>query len=108
MSDRYEGNPWRRVLDSFMLWTIGALDESSAAQLDAMAPKLLQTFGMASGSWQDVVTTQMALDDNYVEWLRSRWAAQLAHDDDIGQDHEPVAWATAMADLISSEPTQPS
>lgn len=105
MSDRYEGSPWRRVVDAFVLWSVGALDDASAAQLDAMTPELLRTFGMASGSWQDVVLTQMDLDDDDVEWLRKRWAAQLGHDDDVGQEHDAVAWAHAMTDLITTDPS---
>jgi hypothetical protein len=101
--DRYAGQPFLRLLDSFMLWSIGALDDTTNAKLDAMTPKLHQAFGMESGTWQDVVMKQMDFDEEYVEWLRDKWRRQLEHDQTIGQEHNPLAWSQAMSDMISAD-----
>ena len=36
----YAGKPFLRLLDAFMLWSIGALDDATNAKLEAMTPKL--------------------------------------------------------------------
>jgi hypothetical protein len=101
--DRYAGKPFLRLLDAFMLWSIGALDDATNAKLEAMTPKLQQAFGMKNGTWQVVVMKQMDFDEDYVEWLREKWGGQLEHDRTIGQEHDPRAWAQAMSDFIGSD-----
>ena len=103
MPDRYEGRKFRACVDAFVLWTIGALDDKTNAALEAMTPKLRETFGMERGSWQDVVMTQMDFDDEYVEWLREKWRRQLEHDRTVGQEHNPKAWAHTITDFISAD-----
>lgn len=103
MADRYEGQKFRACIDAFVLWTIGALDDKTNAALKSMTPKLREVFGMDSGTWQDVVMTQMDFDDEYVGWLREKWRLQLEHDRTIGQEHNPKAWAQAMSDFIGSD-----
>jgi hypothetical protein len=102
VSDRYTGNPWRRVLDAFVLWSIGALDDKSSAALEEMTPKLRQTFGMTSGSWQQVVMQQMDFDDAYLAWLREKWRRQQEFDRTIGQPSDPIAWAFQISDFIGT------
>jgi hypothetical protein len=103
MADRYEGQKFRACVDAFVLWTIGALDDKTDAALQAMTPKLREVFGMKSGTWQDVVMTQMDFDEAYVEWLREKWRRQLEHDRNIGQEHNPKAWAHAITDFIGAD-----
>jgi hypothetical protein len=86
-----------------MLWSIGALDDATNAKLEALTPKFRQAFGTDSGTWQQIVMGQMEFDDEYVEWVREKWGRQLDHDRNIGQEHNPLAWAQAMSDLISSD-----
>lgn len=102
LDDRYAGRPFLRLLDSFFLWSIGALDDATTSKLEALTPKFQQTYGMESGTWQEVVMSQMELDDEYIEWVREKWRHQLEHDRNVGQEHNPLAWAQAMSDLISS------
>jgi hypothetical protein len=101
-TDRYADSRWTFVLDSFVLWTIGFLDEQTMAGLDGLTPKLRKTFGMDHGTWQDVVMQQMDFDDEYVKWLREKWRRQLDHDRSIGQEPNPTAWAQAIVDFIST------
>ena len=103
MADRYEGRPFLRLLDSFFLWSIGVLDDTTNSKLEALAPRFRQTFGMESGTWQEIVMEQMGFDDEYVEWAREKWQRQLDHDRTIGQEHNPLAWAQAMTDLIGAD-----
>lgn len=101
MSGRYVGRPWTRVLDAFVLDAIGQLDEQTATGLQAMAPKLRATFGMSTGSWQDVVRAQMDIDAGFEQWIRDSYAQQLTFDDERGQPHDAVAWAHAVSDHIA-------
>ena len=53
MTDRYEGKPFLRLLDSYVLDAIGKLDEANAKWLVEAEPYFRETFG-GTGSWQDI------------------------------------------------------
>jgi hypothetical protein len=103
LDDRYAGRPFLRLLDSFFLWSIGALDDDTTSKLEGLTPKFRQTFGMELGTWQDVVMAQMDFDDEYVEWAREKWRRQLDHDQQVSQEHNPLAWAQAMSDFVTAD-----
>jgi hypothetical protein len=107
LDDRYAGQPFLRLLDSFFLWSIGALDDPTSDKLEALTPKFRQVFGMDTGTWQEVVMSQMDFDEEYIKWAREKWRRQLEHDENIGQQHNPLAWAQAMSDLVSSDELPP-
>ncbi|MFV0307278.1 MAG: hypothetical protein ACK5OX_06010 [Desertimonas sp.] len=103
MSDRYAGRAWTKVVDSYVLDLLGALDEQTDERLLAMTPKFQQVFNQPGATWREIVRAQMEFDDDYDQWLRSKWQEQLAHDDRIGQAHDPVAWSYAMVDMITAD-----
>ncbi len=40
MSDRYEGKPFLRLLECYVLWSVDALSASQAKMLNEVTPKL--------------------------------------------------------------------
>jgi hypothetical protein len=71
-SQRYEGQPLLRLLECYVLWSIGELPEKEAQAMEAMAPKLRQIYE-ADGTWQDVIATVMELPPNMPQMIRDLW-----------------------------------
>lgn len=61
MSNRYEGKPFLKIVDSFVLDCIGELDQSQEVLLVQMLPKLQATF-KHGGTWQEIVISQLNFD----------------------------------------------
>lgn len=95
MSDRYEGRPFLKLVDSYVLWTIDALDAESADMLSQLEPQLNKVYGTDS-SWQEVVRTQLDLDESFSQAVLARWAAERAASPD------PVVWSHRVADDLIS------
>ena len=70
--DRYAGNPFLKLVDSFVLKCIGALDEPSEAALEQMTPKLRQTFNH-TGTWEEIVMSQLNFDPTVRSAIRDLW-----------------------------------
>jgi hypothetical protein len=41
VTDRYADRPFLRLLDAFVMWSIGALDERTARSLDDLTPDVI-------------------------------------------------------------------
>lgn len=74
---RYDGKPFLRLLDSYVLDSIGQLESGAEAALERMQPRLAQTLGGA-GSWQEIVRIQMDLPDSFPQQVRLIWEGFLA------------------------------
>lgn len=70
--ERYVGKPMLRLLEFYVLWSIGDLSEDDASRLQAMAPKLTSTFG-GEGTWHNAIVTTMELPENMPELIREMW-----------------------------------
>ena len=58
MSDIYEGKPFLKLLDAYVLDAIGALDADSDAALTAQEPTFHALFG-GTGDWRTIVVQRM-------------------------------------------------
>jgi hypothetical protein len=72
MADRYEGKPFLKLLDCYVLDSIGHLDAASDAALTAMEPKLRQTFG-ATGDWRTIVIDRMQFPKGMAGAILDLW-----------------------------------
>src|SRR5215211_6368897 len=63
---RYDGKPFLRLLECYVLWAAGRLPDDEAAQLDRMTPKLREIYG-ANGSWHDIVVAQIGATPEVTE-----------------------------------------
>ena len=71
--DRYDGKPFLRLIDCYVLDAIGELDAGQRKTMQAMEPAL-RTVYEQSGTWQEIVRSQVRLpsaEDVLAEW-RSR------------------------------------
>jgi hypothetical protein len=74
--NRYDGKPFLRLLDSYVLDSIGQLGTEAESALERMQPRLAQTFG-TTGSWQEIVRSQLDLPDSFPRQVRSIWEGFL-------------------------------
>ena len=72
IQQRYAGKPFLRLLDAYVLWAIGELDEASDAAIERMAPDLRATYA-TDGQWQDIVAKQMDFSESMPGALRDLW-----------------------------------
>ena len=72
MSDLYKAKPFLRLLDSYVLDAIGALDAESDATLTAMEPEFHKLFG-ATGDWRTIVVRRMQFPDGMAGAIREVW-----------------------------------
>jgi hypothetical protein len=98
VTDRYEGKPFLKLLDSYVLDAIGALDAQTASTLAAMEPTLLQTYG-GSGGWRDVVVAQMQFPEGMAGAIREVWEKGrprfvAAH----GREPDPIEFTQVFVD----------
>ncbi len=57
---RYDGKPMLRLFECYVMHCTGELTATDAQRLEAMVPKLQQTF-KASGSWHQIVAQTLGL-----------------------------------------------
>jgi hypothetical protein len=72
MSDIYAGKPFLKLLDSYILDAIGALDAESDAALTAREGEFHAMFG-ASGDWRTIVEQRMQFPAGMKGAVREVW-----------------------------------
>lgn len=98
MSDRYAGKPFLRLLDSFVLAAIGALDKANEGWLTRSEPFFRETFG-EEGSWRAIVASRMqfpaGMEAAIVDvWEKGRTRFLL----ESGEAPDPVQFAHMFVD----------
>jgi hypothetical protein len=100
-TDRYDGSPMLRLLDSYVLDAIGMLDEATAASLPVAAPKLAEAFGMTGGTWQEIVEQALGFNADQRLALLEAWHDHVARSAEHGVAPNPLAFTHAVSDQIS-------
>ena len=98
MSDRYDGKPFLRYVDAWVLDAIGHLDQPTRAYCVAMEPTLRQSLGL-TGSWQDMVARQMNFTPELPAQIRKIWEEGKARfEEGNGRPADPVQFAMTFVD----------
>ena len=101
--NRYQGKPFLKFVDSFILKAIGELDPDMEAKLEAITPKLQQTFS-SSGSWEDIVLEQLDFGPEVRAEIRALWAANQQLALQAGAILTPMQFVTVfVADNIMAD-----
>jgi hypothetical protein len=82
-----------------VLHTIGELDEAGYERVRAVEPRLRQVFA-ESGSWIDIVKTQLDLAPEFEEQVETAWATQQERASAAGQTVDATEFARAVADRV--------
>ena len=98
MSDRYEGKPFLRLLDSYILDTIGALDEANRKWLVESEPYHREIFG-AKGGWREIVAGRMNFPQGMDATIVEVWEKGSARfRQDTGEEPDPVQFTHMFVD----------
>lgn len=98
MTARYDGKPFLRLLDSYVLDAIGHLDAANRQWLKDSEPHLRATYG-GEGSWQDVVAAQMQFPAGLPDAIRELWENGRARFIAAGEgEPDPVQFAYTFVD----------
>lgn len=97
MTDRYDGKPFLRLLDSYVLWSIGELDGARAEGLKRIESNLHQVYGQ-SGSWQDIVARQMEFPDTLPRDIKDIWDRGAAKAREQGLNPDPFEFTKQFVD----------
>lgn len=101
MTSRYDQRPFLKLLESYVLQALGALTEADQAELEAMTPKLRETFGR-TGTWLEIVAAEMRFPVDCPATIRMNWEANRKRAADRGLHLNPQQFAQFLADKWSS------
>ena len=98
MSDRYEGKPFLRLLDSYVLAVIGHLDEANEEWLVAAEPHFRATFG-EQGSWREIVASRMQFPQGMDAAIAETWdKGRQKFCEQAGEEPDPVQFTHMFVD----------
>lgn len=103
MSDqRYEGKPLLRILECYVLWSIGRLQEKDMGTLQKLTPKLQELYGV-DRDWRGIVEVVMDLPQDMPALIRDVWTKNLSKH---GADIDPEAFAREFVDVNLASSSQ--
>ncbi|WP_188054596.1 MULTISPECIES: hypothetical protein [unclassified Sphingosinithalassobacter] len=98
MTDRYEGKPFLKLLDSYVLDAIDALDTTAEAALTAIEPQLRDSYGV-QGSWREIVVREMQFPEGMQGAIREVWEkGRVRFVQTVGKEPDPVEFARTFVD----------
>lgn len=75
-ADRYAGKPLVRLLELYVLRSIGELSQSEEQKLMQMAPKLHALYG-GSGEWYEAIAASMKMPPSMPTLIADTWKKNL-------------------------------
>lgn len=78
LQKRYDGKPLVRLLDAYVLWSIGMLPPEQDALFQQMTPKLRQVWNRQGERWYDVVASEMGFPETMPASIRAIWEKNQA------------------------------
>jgi hypothetical protein len=94
---RYDGKPFLKLLDSYVLWAIDELPPENAQALTEMTPKLRSTYDNG-GDWQQIVCAVMKLPPNMPGLIRELWVKNTEIARKNGATLTPIEFAEMFVD----------
>lgn len=94
---RYDGKPFLRLLECYVLWAVGQLSAEDAESLEAMSASLAATYGR-DGTWQRIVAAEMEFPAELPSALRGMWERTLGDAGDKRDSIDPESWARQVVD----------
>jgi len=94
---RYDGKPFLKLLDCYVLSCIGHLDDKEEDALNLMAPRLSSLFGIR-GSWFDIVSTRMEFPKEFPKIIQEIWKRGKENARRQGMSVDPGEFARQFVD----------
>ena len=95
--DRYDGKPFLRFLDCYVLSSIGHLSDETENTLGVLTPRLSETLGIR-GSWFDIVATQMEFAPDLPNKIKEIWENGEAKAAAMGLSLDPHEFTRQFVD----------
>jgi uncharacterized protein (DUF2252 family) len=96
---RYTGRPFLRLIEFYVLWSIGELSESHARAMEEMTPNLQTTY-QSQGTWQRIIAEQMEFPETLAPDLRATWDRNIDAARARGASIDPEEFARQVADQL--------
>jgi len=93
---RYEGKPFLRYLDHYVLRAIGQLGPQHEATLAEMSESLSGLYGQ--GEWFDIVALRMNLEADYPARIAEIWQSAAQSSQAQGIELDPIEFTRLFVD----------
>ena len=105
-TDRYDGKPFLRLVDSFVLKCIGELHPDQEAALIRLTPKFQEVYA-SSETWDEIVISQMHFPSNIREEISKLWEKNLiiAEQNDVVLSPEQFVEMFVSSNIGEIEPS---
>ena len=97
---RYDGKPLLRLIELWVLWAIGEIDDADQARLKEIEPQLQKTWG-GEGAWHEMIGDTWQLPASLPEQLRGMWQRNLETARREGVPPPREIFAKSIADQIA-------
>lgn len=97
-ADRYAGKPLVRLLELYVLRSIGQLPQPEEQKLTQMAPKLHALYG-GNGEWHDAIASSMKMPGNMPALIADTWKKNLDIAASRGATLTPNQFAQMFVDV---------
>src|SRR5689334_9063538 len=105
MTDRYEGKPLLRLIESYALAVIGELPEDSDAAVRLVVQRL---WGTSSPDWTATLRKELYWSASIDDTIRENWVAYQEAARAAGVTNSAVEFAKIFADAVATaEADQP-
>ncbi len=87
--DRYEGKPFLKLVDAFVLDSIGELDSTQDQLLHELTPKFQETF-KTDGDWREIVIAQLRFPPDIGNSILELWTKNREIAKQHGKELSPL------------------
>jgi len=94
---RYEGRPFLKLLDFYVLKSIGKIEPEQLHTLTQLEPTFRETFA-TQGTWFEIVAEQMDLADDFPSHINAMWGSYSEHMLQKGLAADPMAFTYQFVD----------
>ncbi|HEV3421461.1 MAG TPA: hypothetical protein VG075_14220 [Candidatus Acidoferrum sp.] len=94
---RYQGKPFLRLLELYVLWAIGELAEKEALILEEATPKLRSIYHR-EGDWKSIIAGEMEFPPHLPAKIRELWKRNLEKARTAGVVLPPQQFAELFVD----------
>ena len=94
---RYEGKPFLRLLECYVLEAVGHLHDEQRETLVRMGPQICEMY-QRDGTWYEVINAEMGFSEADVAQIRDVWASNLEKAKELGATIDPNAFAMQYVD----------
>lgn len=95
--ERYDGKPFLKLFECYVLDIIGRLDAAQNTALIALEEKLSKVYD-TNGSWQQIVAAQLDLNDSFSEQVVKIWENANKHAQALNQTVDPHGFVIRFID----------